>query len=230
MILNIETATNVCSVCLSEEGNIIAQKISYEDKSHSELLTVFVEQIVAEKNIELKNLDAIAVSMGPGSYTGLRIGVSAAKGIAYATEKPLIAVSTLQTMVKMVLDKHKISADAILCPMIDARRMEVYTALFAQNGLQTREIEAEIIDENSFAEILNTKEIYFFGNGANKCKQTITHPNAKFIDNIYPQARYMAEISAQKLQNRNFEDVAYFEPFYLKNFIATKPKKLIPGL
>ncbi len=227
LILNIETSTNVCSVTLAKGNKIIANKVSYEDKSHSELLTVFIEQIIKEQEISLKNLDAVAVSKGPGSYTGLRIGVSAAKGIAYGIDKPLISVSTLQTMAYHVLLEQKIEGkNTLLCPMIDARRMEVYNAFFNLEGEQVREIKAEIIDENSYKDILDNQKIIFFGDGSDKCKNTIIHKNAIFLENITPLSNYMINLSIKAYQKQQFEDIAYFEPFYLKNFIATKPKKI----
>jgi len=227
LILNIETATNVCSVSLAKDKEIIANKISYDEKSHSELLTVFIEQIVKEQKISLKDLDAVSVSKGPGSYTGLRIGVSSAKGIAYGIDKPLIAISTLQTMVYQVLSEHKIEdKNTILCPMIDARRMEVYNAFYNLEGEQVREIKAEIIDENSYKDILENQKIIFFGDGSDKCKNIITHENASFIEKITPLSNYMIDLSLKSFEKQKFEDVAYFEPFYLKNFIATKSKKM----
>ena len=228
LILNIETATNVCSVTLAKGKQIIANKISYEEKSHSELLTVFIEQIVKEQKISLKDLDAVSVSKGPGSYTGLRIGVSTAKGIAYGIDKPLIAISTLQTMAYQVIFEQKIEdKNTLFCPMIDARRMEVYNAFYNLKGEQVREIKAEIIDEISYKDILDNQKVIFFGDGSNKCKNIITHKNAFFIENITPLSNYMIDLSIKSFEKHQFENVAYFEPFYLKNFIATKPKKNI---
>ncbi len=228
LILNIETATNVCSVTLAKGKQIIANKISYEEKSHSELLTVFIEQIVKEQKISLKDLDAVSVSKGPGSYTGLRIGVSTAKGIAYGIDKPLIAISTLQTMAyQVIFNQNFEEKNTLLCPMIDARRMEVYNAFYNLEGEQVREIKAEIIDEISYKDILDNQKVIFFGDGSGKCKNIITHENAFFIENITPLSNYMIDLSIKFFEKQQFEDVAYFEPFYLKNFIATKPKKNI---
>ncbi len=225
LILNIETATKVCSVSLAKGNTMLSNRISYEDKSHSELVTVFVQQIIEELQIDIKTIDAVAVSKGPGSYTGLRIGVSAAKGIAYGIDKPLISVNTLQTMVCMVLNNNDFDKNTLFCPMIDARRMEVYTAVYDINCKQIREIKAEIIDENSFNKLLDNNKVVFFGDGANKCKNTILHENAIFIDDITPLSNYMVKLAFENFKNKQFEDVAYFEPFYLKDFVATKPKK-----
>ena len=232
LILNIETSTTVCSVILAENGNIISKKETDEKNSHSSLLTVFIEEMFKELEINLSDIDAVAVSKGPGSYTGLRIGVSTAKGIAYGINKKLISVSTLQSMawgMKQYLLKNKIefNENTLFCPMIDARRMEVYTAFYDTNINMIKEISAEIIDENSFNNLLINNKVYFFGDGANKCKTSITNNNAIFIENIFPSAEYMINFSEKYFQNNKFEDIAYFEPFYLKDFIATVPKKNI---
>jgi tRNA threonylcarbamoyladenosine biosynthesis protein TsaB len=225
-ILHIETATQICSVALSENDKIIASQSSDEKNAHSKVLTVFIEEILKESNLKPQNLDAIAVSMGPGSYTGLRIGVSTAKGLCYALDKPLIAISTLQAMAKGITEKAGNSFnDALFCPMIDARRMEVYSALFDRGNKQVREILAEIIDENSFSGQLQNQQIYFAGDGAEKCKEVLAHnPNAHFIDSFSLSAEFMAGIAYEKFKAGTFEDVAYFEPFYLKDFIAGPPK------
>lgn len=231
LILNIETATPVCSVALCSDGKIITKKESHRHNSHSSLLTVFIEEIFKEVGFELKSLSAIAVSKGPGSYTGLRIGVSTSKGLCYALEKPLISINTLKAMANGMTKFLKLSKsplfqqNTLLCPMIDARRMEVYSAIFDLNVNKIRETKAEIINENSYNDILIDKQIIFFGNGAAKCKEVLSNNrNTKFIDNFFPSAEFMAEISAEKFKNNNFENIAYFEPFYLKDFIAGKPK------
>jgi len=225
-ILHIETATQICSVALSENEKIIASKSSDEKNAHSRILTVFIEEILESNNFKPQDLDAIAVSMGPGSYTGLRIGVSTAKGLCYSLDKPLIAVSTLQAMAwGMVKINDGKLPKALFCPMIDARRMEVYAAIFNQSNIQVRKILAEIIDESSFAELLQDNEVFFAGDGAEKCKQLLSgNPNARFIDGFVPSANYMAAIASGKFHKQEFEDVAYFEPFYLKDFIAGSPK------
>ncbi|MCF8297766.1 MAG: tRNA (adenosine(37)-N6)-threonylcarbamoyltransferase complex dimerization subunit type 1 TsaB [Saprospiraceae bacterium] len=219
LILNIETATKICSVALAKDGELISFREQGGQYSHAELITTFIQEVIADAQIEIKDLDAVSISKGPGSYTGLRIGVSTAKGLCYSLDKPMISVSTLQAMalgaVKVVNDKN-----ALFCPMIDAKRMEVYTALFDADDNEVREIKADIIDENSFSEYLAKNKIYFFGDGADKCRETITHPNAIFKSEGLPSAKNMICISEKKFQNKLFEDVAYFEPFYLKDFIA----------
>lgn len=229
LILNIETATEVCSVSISKNGQVIALKENFEGQSHAKFLTVFIDGLLKENQLKIKNFDAIAVSMGPGSYTGLRIGVSTAKGLAYAADLPLIAVSTLQSIaISVTQEPNKIiERTAWICPMIDARRMEVYTAFFDTLNVQKREISADIINENSYLEILKDRQVVFCGNGAAKCKNSIKHPNALFLDNIVCSSKYMAVLSDTAYKEENFVDIAYFEPFYLKNFVATIPKKNI---
>ncbi|HEY9168937.1 MAG TPA: tRNA (adenosine(37)-N6)-threonylcarbamoyltransferase complex dimerization subunit type 1 TsaB [Lutibacter sp.] len=221
LILNIETATKNCSVSISKEGKTIALKELNDGKySHAEKLHELIEQVVLEAKISLSDLKAIAVSKGPGSYTGLRIGVSAAKGLCFALDIPLISVNTLQSLALSVsIEKgYKI-------PLLDARRMEVYSQVFSNKTEKIREVYAEIIDANSFSEFLNMEKVYFFGDGAEKCKEIITHKNAVFIDNKFPSAKEMSAISYEKFKKNEFEDVAYFEPFYLKEFIGGISKK-----
>lgn len=228
LILNIETSTSVCSVSLSKDGELVDYLENTEGQKHASLLTVYIEQILDKNNISAKELDAVAVSKGPGSYTGLRIGVSAAKGICYAANIPLISVSTLLLMSSTVVNSENLDIEknnAIYCPMIDARRMEVYSAFFNSKNETIRDIEANIIDSESFIDSLEKNSIVFFGDGSGKCKETITHKNAVFVENIYPSAKNMGQLSNHKLINNEFEDVAYFEPFYLKDFVATTPKK-----
>lgn len=234
LILNIETSTKVCSVCVSDDGNIIGVKESGEDKSHAKKLTVFIQDLLNETNLKIDDFDAVAISKGPGSYTGLRIGVSTAKGLCYAKDLHLIAINTLQAMANGIIlkaEKNEISLDdfenAILVPMIDARRMEVYSAFFNAQGKFVRNVEAEIIDENSYHDILPKQKMIFFGDGSDKIKEVIQHENAIFVKDFDPSSAYMAKLSDQAYQNKNFENVAYFEPFYLKDFIATVPKKNI---
>jgi tRNA threonylcarbamoyladenosine biosynthesis protein TsaB len=216
-------------VSFSKNGQVIALKENFEGQSHAKLLTVFIDELLKENQLKIKNFDAIAESMGPGSYTGLRIGVSAAKGLAYAADLPLIAVSTLQSLALSVVQEpnKSIERNAWICPMIDARRMEVYTAFFDTLNVQKTDISADIIDENSYSDILKNRQVVFCGNGAAKCKDSIKHPNALFLDDIVCSAKYMAPLSDTAYREENFVDVAYFEPFYLKNFIATVPKKNI---
>jgi tRNA threonylcarbamoyladenosine biosynthesis protein TsaB len=233
-ILNIETATEVCSVNLARDGEILAEKESMEGLNHSRLLTVFIEEIFRENNFKPKHIDAVSVSKGPGSYTGLRIGVSVAKGLCYSLGIPLIAVGTLDALGKYAAQNRQQfiqgmehAENALFCPMIDARRMEVYTALFNASGEKVEPVSAKIIDEKSFREHLNQHPVLFFGNGAEKCKPTLTHYNAVFSGPLKASARFMIKIAEEKYNNNEFEDVAYFEPFYLKNFIATVPKNKV---
>jgi tRNA threonylcarbamoyladenosine biosynthesis protein TsaB len=229
LILNIETAIDVCSVALTKDLELVDFLENTDGKSHASQLTVIIDNILKKNNLTVSELSAVSVSMGPGSYTGLRIGVSAAKGICYGASIPLIGVNTLQIMVNAYLksDLCNITADTYLCPMIDARRLEVYTALFNNTGSMVQDTNALIIESNSFAEIMDNHKIYFFGNGADKCKDLITHPNAVFIDGISPLAKYMGEFSFSLFRKEKFEDVAYFEPFYLKDFVATIPKNKV---
>lgn len=218
-ILNIETATTNCSVSLSQDGEILLLKEDYNaNYSHAETLHVYIENLLAEAKLKFSDLDAIAVSKGPGSYTGLRIGVSAAKGLCFALDKPLIAISTLEILASQV--KH---IDGVIVPMLDARRMEIYAAVFDSNYKQLRDIKAEILNETAFEAYLNKGKVYFIGNAVEKSKAVITHPNAVFIENKLPSANEMASLSFNKYKKSDTEDVAYFEPFYLKDFmIASK--------
>ncbi len=221
LILNIETTTKNCSVSLSENGNVIALKQMNDGKySHNENLHSFIVEVLKEADKEINELKAIAVSKGPGSYTGLRIGVSAAKGLCFSLDIPLISISTLQSLSLQVQAK-----DAYIVSMLDARRMEVYSAVYDENNIQVREIRAEILDENSFNEFLNEKSVYFIGDGVAKTKTLISHKNAIFIDEKLPTASEMVQLAYAKFQEKDFEDVAYFEPFYLKDFVATATKK-----
>jgi tRNA threonylcarbamoyladenosine biosynthesis protein TsaB len=223
-ILNLETATTVCSVALAKDGQLLSQKELNGDYTHAENLTLFIEAVVKEAKLSLKNLDAIAVSKGPGSYTGLRIGVSTAKGLCYSLDKPLIAINTLEHSAYGCSLMHGKSND-LFCPMIDARRMEVYCAVYDKSNKLIRSTAAEIIDEQSFQDLLEKQTVYFFGDGAEKCKSILSpHPNAIFLDHLYPSANNMITLAAHAFQKKQFEDVAYFEPFYLKDFVAGKKK------
>ena len=223
IILHIETSTNVCSVAVSENQNCIFSVSNTDGMNHAALLSLFIKDaldFLKEKN---KKPDAIAVSSGPGSYTGLRIGISTAKGLCYGLDIPLMAISTLEVMTVAAI-AHVGKTEAVFCPMIDARRMEVYAAFYEANMNLVREISADIIDNESYSEILAEKSVYFFGNGADKCKTTLTHPNALFIDNIVPLAENMIELAVKAFEANKFVDVAYFEPFYLKEFHTTAKK------
>ena len=225
LILNIDTATQVCSVALVKDGKTIMLKESSEKNSHSSVLTLFIDEIMNKTSTKYEQLDAVAVSKGPGSYTGLRIGVSSAKGLCFALDIPLISVSTLQAMAFGVSQKikQKSNKNTLFCPMIDARRMEVYDAFFDVNNKMVRDIQADILDENYFDKYKET--VYFFGDGAAKCKDLFSHKeNIKYLAGVNASAKNMGEISEQKFLNKDFEDVALFEPFYLKDFIAGKPK------
>lgn len=226
-ILHIETSTSVCSVAISQDSYTIFSKEDFEGPSHNVLLGVFVDEALAFIDSRGIPLDAVAVSCGPGSYTGLRIGVSMAKGICYGREVPLIGLPTTMVMSVPVLLFHDLPDDALLCPMIDARRMEVFAAIYNRALETIRPIAADIIDPNSYMEHLDKHPVYFFGNGAAKCKEQITHPNARFIDDIHPLAKMMHPLAEQSFLNKDFKDVAYFEPFYLKEFVATTAKKLL---
>ncbi|AXO80338.1 tRNA (adenosine(37)-N6)-threonylcarbamoyltransferase complex dimerization subunit type 1 TsaB [Olleya aquimaris] len=219
-ILNIETSTTNCSVSLSKQGETLVLKEDYGNGySHAEKLHVYIEEALKEAKINSEQLQAIAVSKGPGSYTGLRIGVSAAKGLAYALNIPLISVSTLQALAKQV------EADSgLIVPMLDARRLEVYSAIFDINNRLLRKIEAQILDENSFEEQLNIGKVFFIGDGVAKTKTLLSHANAIFIENKLPSAEQMSALSFDKYKKSDIEDVAYFEPYYLKDFVALKPK------
>lgn len=224
IILNIETATKNCSVSIANNGVIKAIKeLNNGNYSHAEVLHSFIVAVLKEASINLNQIDAVAVSKGPGSYTGLRIGVSAAKGLSFSLHKPLISVDTLTSL------SHSISInEGLIVPMLDARRMEVYSAIFNHNNEQIREIKAEIIDTTSFVDYLQTNTMYFLGDGAQKCKEVISHKNAVFVDDKFPSAREMAKLSFHKYELNDVEDVAYFEPFYLKDFIVVPEKKKKP--
>ena len=217
LILGIETATKNCSVALFKDGLVIAEKEHVSDGyTHAEQLNLFVQDVIDSANITLSKVEAVALSMGPGSYTGLRIGTSTAKGLCYALDIPLIAISTLKAMA-FAMAKNKNSA--VYCPMIDARRMEVFSALYDVNNKEIRGVQADIVDENTYSEFLRN-EILFFGNGSLKCQEIISHKNAKFVEGIYPSAKNLGILAKSKFEKKDFEDVAYFEPYYLKDFVA----------
>ena len=219
IILAIETTTKNCSVALFDNGILLQIKEQNSaDYSHAEQLTLFIKEVVRESNITYNEINAIALSKGPGSYTGLRIGTSTAKGLCYALDVPLLAISTLKAMAFGIAENE---SSAIYCPMIDARRMEVYSALFDENNKEIRGVQADIVDEQTYAEFLKD-EVLFFGDGALKCKEIINHKNAKFIEGINPSAKNLGVLANAKFENKDFEDVAYFEPYYLKDFVAGK--------
>ena len=219
-ILLIETSTALCSVALAQDGAITSYRESSAPKAHASLTAVFIQEMLAERGLTLADCDAICVSKGPGSYTGLRVGVSTAKGLCFGSGKPLLAVGTLDTLVAQVETQEDFR---YIIPMIDARRMEVYTAVF-ENGVQITETSPMIIDETSFAEYLEQGPCLFIGDGAGKCADVIKHPNAQFCQS-WPKASAMLEPAMAAYKEKRFEDVAYFEPFYLKEFVATVSKK-----
>ena len=225
LILQIETATTVCSVALAEGGNILAYKEVEQRNIHAEAITIFIEDLFQTTGKQYKDLDAVAVSCGPGSYTGLRIGISAAKGLCFALDKPLIAIETLEAMTDGMIAQHTHDGDreALFCPMIDARRMEVFTAVFDRKGNRVKDTSAEIIDGNSFSDLLKDNKMIFFGDGAEKCREVLgSNTNTQIIAAFQNSARYLTKKAAQKFIAKEFEDVAYFEPYYLKDFIAGK--------
>jgi tRNA threonylcarbamoyladenosine biosynthesis protein TsaB len=220
-VLNIETSTTNCSVALSKSGSVVAYK---EDNSlgysHAERLHVYIDEVLQTAKVSIDQVDAIAISKGPGSYTGLRIGVSAAKGLCYALDVPLISVPTLEALA------HQVDAPkGAVVAMLDARRQEVYSAIFDDHFSELRATEAEVLTPESYQELLESSPVYFIGNGVAKTKALIAHKNAYFIEDKLPSAQQMCALSFEKYKTKNFEDVAYFEPFYLKDFIAIPSKK-----
>lgn len=239
MILCLETSTAVCSVALVDNSNVIALRESLDGQNHAEKITIFIDEVMKEANISYNELEAIAVSKGPGSYTGLRIGVSTAKGLCYAMEKPLIAIDTLAAMTEGFLDNNfdndhdtniksessSSSLSSIFCPMIDARRMEVYSAFFTEDMKKTSDTEALIIDKNSFSDLKLNHHLYLFGDGADKLVSLFENEeNITVIEKFHCSAAYMARLAEEAFKNNNFVDTAYFEPFYLKDFVPGIPK------
>lgn len=227
-ILHIETSTKVCSVALSEDGKLLYHHEDFDGPGHSETSGVYVDEALSFANSHAIPVDAVAVSMGPGSYTGLRIGVSLAKGVCYGRALPLIAVPTLKVLcVPVLLGKEELPEDALLVPMIDARRMEVYSAVYDRSLKEVRPVQADVVTSETYQEYLNRGPVYFFGNGAQKCQAVIQHPNAHFIEGIHPLAKNMFPLAERSMHLKEFQDVAYFEPFYLKEFVAIKSKPLL---
>ena len=222
LILHIETSTATCSVALSENGELLANIDQTEKNIHASSLTLFIQSVLKEVNRDIKELNAVAVSMGPGSYTGLRIGVSTAKGLCYALDIPLIAVNTLESMTSGFKNRcFSVNKHTLFCPMIDARRMEVYSAVFDDELKMIKGVGAVVVDENSFKDVLDTHIVYFFGDGAAKCEDILgTHLNARVLDIYTNSAVDMISIAHEKYEHKNFVDVAYIEPYYLKDYIA----------
>ena len=227
-ILCIETSTDVCSVAVAQDNHVIFRNEDFNGPSHAVQCGLFVDEALSFAESHAIPLDAVAVSEGPGSYTGLRIGVSMAKGVAYGRNVPLLTIPTLQLLCVPVLLYHEeIPENSLLVPMIDARRMEVYSAIYDRSLKEIRQIQADIVDSNTYLEYLERGPVVFFGNGSNKCKDVISHPNAIFIDNIHPLACNAAPLAEQRIRRNEIASTAYFEPFYLKDFQATKPKNLL---
>ena len=226
-ILNIETSTDVCSVSVSQDGACIFSQEDHEGPNHAVKLGTFVDEALSFADSHAIPLDAVAVSCGPGSYTGLRIGASMAKGICFGQDLKLIAVPTLELMTVPVLLREEVEEGALLCPMIDARRMEVYSAVYDRALHEVRGIQADVVDADTYREYLDRGPVYFFGNGAEKCMEVINHPNARLIKGVEPLAKWMFPIAERRIAQEKYEDVAYFVPFYLKAFVAPQPKKLL---
>ena len=221
VILNIETSTNCCSVAITIDGDVVAMAANLDGANHASELPVYIEQVLKKAKENDWKLDAVALSQGPGSYTGLRIGCSMAKGLCYGLNIPLIPVDTLQVIAAAALAKsgEKIPQDAMLCPLLDARRMEVYTSIYTHECVRVKDVEAKIVDEGSWSEELAKGQLYLMGNGAEKCKSVMTSTNAIFIDGIVPEAQYMGKL-AEKGELLDVKSLAYYEPFYLKEFVA----------
>ena len=227
-ILHIETSTDVCSVAVSQDGACIFEEEDHSGPNHAVKSGTFIDHALTYIDQHLLTLDAVAVSCGPGSYTGLRIGVSTAKGICYGRDVKLIAVPTLELLCVPVLLSEKVREEnALLCPMLDARRMEVYAGIYDRALKPVREIGADVVTAETYKEYLDKHPVYFFGNGAKKCMETINHPNAHLIEGIEPLAKWMQPLAEKRLLNNQTEDVAYFVPYYLKDFVAKLPKKLL---
>ena len=222
-ILNIETSTHICSVSLALNGETVQLLENTEDKTHAELVSVYVEKVLEAENIKAPELSAVAISAGPGSYTGLRIGTSVAKGICYGLNIPLIAIPSLYAMAYGA--KNTLNKNALYCPFIDARRMEVYTAVYNAKLEVKKDTHALIVEKDSFNDLINDNTLVFFGTGAEKCKTILNHPNAIFLEEMHVSSRNMSKLAYQKFLSGHFKDTAYYEPLYLKEFLAIKSKK-----
>lgn len=229
LILCIETGTDICSVGIARDGELVSLRESAEGRDHAKHVGVFVDELLRETGIAPDELDAVAVGMGPGSYTGLRIGVSFAKGLCYGLQIPLVAIGSLDALAEVAIEDNEAGIldveawdEALLCPMVDARRMEVYTRLYNAKGEPQSDVKAEIIDANSFADVRKERQFIIFGNGAAKCREVLS--DATYI-NVAPSARGLARLAEQRLQAGQTEDIAYFEPFYLKDFVVIPSKK-----
>ena len=226
-ILHIETSTDVCSVAVSEDSHVIFQQEDHSGPNHAERLGTMVDEALSFTDSHAIPFDAVAISGGPGSYTGLRIGVSMAKGICYGRDLKLISVPTLELLCVPVLLREQVPDDALLCPMLDARRMEVYAAIYDRALKPVRSIQADVVSADTYRQWLDQQPVYFFGNGAAKCMELIAHPNAHLLEGVEPLARWMQPLAERRLMNGQTEDVAYYEPFYLKDFVAKQPRNLL---
>ena len=226
-ILHIETSATVCSVAVSENGQCIFDQADHSGPNHAERLGTMMDEAISFTDNHGIPFDAVAVSCGPGSYTGLRIGVSMAKGVCYGRDLKLIGVPTLQLLCVPVLLRHELEDDALVCPMLDARRMEVYAAVYDRALRTVRPVQADVVSADTYRQWLDRQPVYFFGPGAEKCMPVIDHPNAHLIEDIVPQARWMQPLAERRLMNGQTEDVAYYEPFYLKDFVAKMPRNLL---
>ena len=229
LILCIETGTDICSVGIARDGELVSLRESAEGRDHAKHVGVFVNELLNETGIAPEELDAVAVGMGPGSYTGLRIGVSFAKGLCYGLQIPLVAIGSLDALAQVAIEDNEAGIlhveawdEALLCPMVDARRMEVYTRLYSATGEPLSDVRAEIVGEDSFADVREKRQLVIFGNGAAKCREVLS--DATYI-NVAPSARGLARLAEQRLQEGKTEDIAYFEPFYLKDFVVIPSKK-----
>ena len=228
IILHIEASSGICSVALSQDGHVFFERVNHEEMSHAKVLAPFVEEALQTADEQGAKINAVALSCGPGSYTSLRIASSTAKGVCYGRNIPLIAIPTTAIMCVPVLFREDIDENALLCPMIDARRNEVYATVYDRALNVIKATHAEVVTEESYKELLDKQPVYFFGNGAEKCSKIINHPNARFLsEHCHALAKNMMPLAEKAWFEEKFEDIAYFEPFYLKNFIATKPKELL---
>ena len=228
IILHIEASTEICSVALSQDGHVFFERVNREERSHAKVLAPFVEEAIKVADEQGATINAVALSSGPGSYTSLRIASSTAKGVCYGRNIPLIAIPTTAIMCVPVLFRDDLPEDALLCPMIDARRNEVYATIYDRALGVEKETHAEVVTPESFEEFLERGPVFFFGNGAEKCKNIISHHNAHFLDGYRnPLAKNMMPLGERAWFDERFEDIAYFEPFYLKNFVAARPKDLL---
>jgi tRNA threonylcarbamoyladenosine biosynthesis protein TsaB len=222
VVLSLETSTTVCSAALHDRGRLLAFAELHVPQSASSRLAVMIDQLFKLCEVRPSQVEAVAISAGPGSYTGLRIGVATAKGLCYGLNVPLLSVNTLELMAYQCVALG--DSDSLLCPMLDARRMEVYCLLADRNLAIVEGTGARVIDEYSFMSWLDKRPISFFGNGSAKCRDVIRHPNARFIDTIIPGASSLGELAFRKFEQKQFEDLSAYEPFYLKDFVAKKPK------